>query len=202
MCGATQQQNQISDSQSKFYTQLQQQDATTFGENQAILKQVQSAYSPILAAGPNQYGFSQAQTNNLNTSATEGVASSYAGASKALRENGAATGGGDTYLSSGVQKQQEAGLAEAGAQQESTDKLQIQQAGYSQGYDEFKQATSALEGASGENSSTGYADAATSAGTAASNTDNQIAQENESWMAPLTGAVGKLGSSAMETWGG
>ena len=199
MCGATQQQTNLSNEQNAFYSQLTQQDATTFGEDQGILKQVQSAYSPILAAGPNQNGFSQAETDSLNTSATEGVASSYAGAEKALHENQAATGGGDTYLSSGVSAQQDEALAEGGAQQESTDKLQIQQAGYQQGYNEFTQATSALEGAAGENNSASYAGEATNAGSAAGTTDNQIAQENESWYAPLVGAVGSVATGGLSS---
>ena len=195
MCGSTAAQNSLSQSQTIFYNQMQQQDATTFAEDQQMLKQVQSAYSPILAAGPNQFGFSAGETNDLNTTATEGVAKDYSAASKALRENEAASGG-DSYVSSGVNSQRDASLAESGADQLANEQLQIKNAGYQQGYNEFTQATSALEGAEGLNNSVSYADAATSAGSAAGTTDNQIAQENESWMTPLLGAAGNVLSSS------
>lgn len=201
MCGPTATQEQLSAEQVQFYQQMQQQDATVFSEDQAILQQMQSVYAPILAAGPNQYGFSNEETNDLNTSATEGVATDYASAAKALRENNAALGGGNTYLSSGVAAQQEAGLAQSAAQQESTDKLQIKEAGYQQGYNEFQEATNALEGTAGLLNPTAYSGAATSAGSAASTTANEIAQENESWYAPLVGAAASIGKEAINTWG-
>ena len=197
MCGASDSQNELSAEQTQFYKQIQQQDQTTFGEDQGILKQVTDAYAPILAAGPNQYGFSAAETNNLNTSATEGVATDYASAAKALRETNAAMGGGDTYLSSGVKDQQEAQLATSAAQQESSDKLQVNEAGYQQGYDQFKTATSALSGIEGENESTTIAANANQAGEAAGTTDNQINEANNSWYAPLVGAAAAVGSAGV-----
>lgn len=196
MCGASSQQEEISQEQADFYKQMETQDATTFGEDQAILQQVQSAYAPILAKGPNQDGFSDAETNDLNSSATDGVATDYAAASKSLRENQAAEGGGDSYLSSGVSAQQNAGLAENAAEQESSDKLQIKQAGYTQGYDEFKQATSALEGAEGLNNSVEYAGATNTAGSDASSTATAVNDANNSWYAPLMGAIGGVGAAA------
>jgi hypothetical protein len=195
MC-ASDAQNQLQTQQTAFYSQLQQQDATTFGEFQSILPQITSAYAPILAAGPSQNGFSQAEQNSLNTTATEGVAQNYKNASQALNEAEAARGGGDTYLPSGVNSSENESLLSSAAQQQSTEQQQIQQAGYAQGQTNFNNATQALMGTMGILNPQGAASTATSAGSAASSTASQISSENNSWEAPLIGAVGAVGGAA------
>lgn len=197
MC-ASDAQTTLENQQASFYTSLQSQDATVFGEDQNILNQVSATYSPILAAGPNQYGFSTAETNSLNTTATEGVATDYANANKALQENQAAQGGGNTYLPSGVSAQQSESLASSAAQQQATEQQQILQAGYTQGNTDFNNATTAMLGTAGLLNPDGSASTATSAGSAEGTTANQIASENESWMAPLIGAAGAIGSTALK----
>lgn len=197
MCASDTQTN-LENEQASFYSTLQTQDTTEFGEDQGILNQIQSTYSPILAAGPNQYGFSTAETNDLNTQANEGVATDYANANKALQENNAAAGGGNTYLPSGVAEQQEGALDASAASQQATEQLQIQQAGYTQGQTNFNEATSALEGTAGLLNPDGTASVANTAGTAEGTTANQIVNENESWMAPLIGAAGAIGAGALK----
>jgi hypothetical protein len=195
MC-ASDAQNQLQTQQTAYYTQLQQQDATTFSEFQSILPQITAAYAPILAAGPNQNGFSTAETNDLNTTASEGVSTNYKNASQALREEQAARGGGNTYLPSGVDAQESETLASSAAQQQSAEQLQIQQAGYAQGQTNFNNATQALMGEQGILNPQGAASTATGAGSAASTTAAQISSENNSWEAPLIGAVGAVGGAA------
>lgn len=197
MCGPTQAQTDLQSSQAAFYDTLQKQDAVQFGEDQQILTQMQSVYAPILAAGPSQYGFNPAEDTVLNTEATEGVAGNFAGASKALKEQQAAEGGGDSYLPSGVKQQQQEELDTSAAQTAANEKLQIKQSGFAQGYNQFTAATNALEGTAGLLSPTAAANAATSAGSAEGTTANAIAAENESWMAPLAGAVGAVGAAAL-----
>lgn len=196
MCGPSAAQTQLSDEQNQFYQQMTTQDATEFSEDQGILTQMQSVYAPILAAGPNQDGFNAAETNSLNTTANEGVATNYASASTALKEQQAAEGGVAGAMPSGVDTQQDENLDASAAAQQSTEQQQIQQAGYTQGYNEFTQATNALEGTAGLLNPDGTASAANSAGSAAETTANQIAQESEGWMAPLAGAVGAVGGAA------
>jgi len=196
MC-ATGQQTDLSNEQTAFYGQLQQQDAQNFGEFQSIMPQLTGPLEKVISGGPSQQGFSQGELNSLNTTATEGVAQNYASASKALKENQAAAGGGNTYLPSGVNSQEQESLLSSSAQQQSSEQQQIQQAGYAQGNANFNAATSALEGEQGEINPNATAGEATSGGTAASNTANQIAQENESWEAPLIGAVGAVGAAGL-----
>lgn len=194
MCGSDAQ-DALAQKQADFYDDLRSRDNTEFAEQQSVLTQMQSIYAPILAKGPNQYGFSDAETNDLNTQANEGVAKNYANANKALKESQAASGG-DTFLPSGVSDQQRTGLIENAAAEQSQEEQQIQQAGYSQGYNEFSQATGALENVAGQYNPNAGAEVANTAGSAAETTANQIAQENESWMAPLAGAVGAVGGAA------
>ena len=58
MSGPSSQQLQLQDEQMQFYQQGQQESQTAFSEQQDLLKQMEQVYSPILAKGPNQEGFS------------------------------------------------------------------------------------------------------------------------------------------------
>lgn len=196
MC-ASDAQNQLQDQQMDFFKNLESQDSQTFGEFQDILPQITAAYSPILAAGPNQYGFSTAETNDLNTQADTGTATTYADASRALKEQQAARGGGNTYLPSGVDDAESESLLSDAAAKSADQKLQIKQAGYQQGQQNFAQATQALTGEQSILNPQGAASVATSSGSAAGTTANQIESENESWETPLIGAVGAVGAAGL-----
>lgn len=65
MCGASsaqtaaqQQEANLATSEGNFYNTMTQDFNQVFGENQNILQSITSAMSPIIAAGPNQQGFS------------------------------------------------------------------------------------------------------------------------------------------------
>lgn len=198
MCGgASDQQKQLDQEQSDFYQEAMNQQTQVYGEDQQILNFMSNLYEPILAKGPNQQGFSQEENNALNTQATEGVAQNYKAASTAANEQAAALGGGDSYLPSGVTASMNAGIDEAAAGQRSSEQSQITQANYTQGYNQWLAAAEGLSGVSSQLSPTGYSGAATGAGTAASNTAAQIAQENNSWMNAALGAVGGIGSAVV-----
>jgi hypothetical protein len=193
MCGSTSAQNNLQQEQADFYQQGMQQQATEYGEDQSILQQMQSTLTPIFQAGPNQYGFNASEQNALNTSATEGGASSYAQASKALNEQQAAEGG-TSYLPGGAQTEAKEQLAASAAAQQAQAKTQITEAGYQQGYNQWQAAAQGLGETSSQLNPEGGENAATSAGEAAGTTANQIAQENNSWLAPVLGAAGAIGT--------
>jgi hypothetical protein len=190
MCGASKEQKQISAEQNAFYQQLTQQYATVFGEQQAILATLTKEFEPILSAGPNQRGFSDAERTSLNTTAEEGVARNYEHALRAERENAAAAGGGSELLPSGGQELTEAEYARAGAEQTAAEEQQIEQADYATGRANFYGAEQALAGAAGLLSPVSYAGVANNAGEAASKTAADIAAANNAWMGPVFGAVG------------
>jgi hypothetical protein len=192
--GASSTQEQLQQSEATFYNTMTQDYNTTFGENQAIMSTLTNALNPIVAAGPNQMGFNGAELNNLNSQALQGTGQSYANASQALKEQQAATGGGNAYLPSGVQSQQQAGLASSAANLESNQLLGIQQAGYQQGYSMYNNAVGGLAGVAGLESPTTYSSAATSAAGAANTEANAVQAANQAGMNDLMGlATGAMG---------
>lgn len=197
MCGASSQQNQVESEQNQFYEQAMQEQSAAYSEDQEILNQMKSIYTPILQAGPNQKGFSQEEDNTLNATAVEGTAENYEQAAKAVGEQTAAEGGGDTPITSGGNTELKAQTAAASAQQESSEENQIEEADYSQGYNEWQNAATGLATVAGQLNPTAYENAATSAGSATSTTANEIAQENNSWINAAIGAAGSIGGAVV-----
>ncbi len=197
--GASGQQTSLANSQQAFYDTMTKDYSQQFANQTAVLNAVNASVQPVIAAGPNQYGFSPAETNVLNSQAIQGTAQQYNQAQKALQQRQAAEGGGTQFLPSGVNEQQKAELAATGANQTSSELLGIQQAGYTQGANQYQSAVQQAEGAAGIYNPTGYSGAATGAGNAAANEANTVAQENNAaspW--PMIGGIlgGVAGSIA------
>lgn len=196
--GASAQQSSLADAQQNFYTTLTNDYNTQFANQSAILGTLNQSLSPIIAAGPNQFGFSAAQTANLNAQAIQGTGQQYANASKALGAQQAAQGGGNAFLPTGAQAAQQGALASSAANQASNQLLGIQQAGYQQGNNMYNNAVAQLGGVAGMYNPTGYAGASTGAGAATGTTLNDITQANNSvfnaWMGLAGAGLGALGS--------
>ena len=193
--GASAQQTDIANSQQNFTNQLMSNYSQQFASQNAILGTLQNSLNPIVNAGPNQFGFSKAETNNLNSQALQGTGQQYANASKALGQQQAAQGGGNSYLPTGAQAQQQAGLAANAANQSSSQLMGIQQAGYQQGYNQYQSAVGQLGGVAGMYNPTGYAGEANTSGSDAANTANQVAQLNNE-ASPWNLVGGILGGAA------
>lgn len=176
--GASAQQTDIGQSQQNFTNQLMANYGQQFQNQNAILGTLQNSLNPIVQAGPNQFGFSKAETNNLNSQALQGTGQQYANASKALGQQQAAQGGGNSYLPTGAQAQQQAGLAASAANQTSNQLMGVQQAGYQQGYNQYQSAVGQLGGVAGMYNPNGLAGEANTSGANAANTANQITQLN------------------------
>jgi hypothetical protein len=195
MCGATGAQTAIQSSQMQFMNQMMSEYGTVFGESQSILNSLSKTFEPILAAGPNQQGFSPAELASLETTATEGVGQNYANAAKALGEKQAAEGGGDAFIPSGAKSQLQEETATSAAQALSAEQEQITQANYATGRQNFYNAAGILGGTASELNPATFANATTNAGSAAGTTANQIAQENNSWMGMVGGVLGGISGS-------
>lgn len=176
--GASAQQTDLANSQQQFYNTLSADYNQQFANQNAILNTLRNSLAPIVQAGPNQFGFSKAETNNLNSQALQGTGQQFRNAAKSLGEAQAAQGGGNTYLPTGAQAQQRATLAATGANQASNQLLDIQQKGYDTGRAQYNAAVGQLGGVAGMYNPTGYAGEATGAGNAAANEANQVAQLN------------------------
>ena len=199
MCGATQQQQDITDEQQNFYKQLSDEYSTVFGQNQAITGALTSMFAPILQAGPSQTGFSQSQETALRTQNAENVATDYAQAQRATAQILAARGGGDTFIPSSINNNLLAQNANAAAAQRAAGDLNITNANYAQGYQNWNTAANVLGSTAGLLNPTGYAGVTTNAGTAASTSATNIAASN---FAPWGAAMGALGSVAGMAAGG
>jgi len=201
MCGATQQQQDITDEQQAFYKQLTDQYATVFGQNQAITGALTSAFTPILQAGPSQTGFSDAQRTSMETQNTENVATDYAQAQKATAGILAARGGGNTLLPSSVDANLLAQNTNAAAAQRAAGQNQIVQADYTQGYQNWNTAANVLGSTAGLLNPTSYSGSATGAGSAASTSANQVAQSAFAPWGAAFGALGAIGGAATSAYG-
>lgn len=201
MCGATQQQKDITDEQQAFYKQLTDQYATVFGQNQAITGALTSAFSPILQAGPSQTGFSPEQRTSMETQNTENVATDYAQAQKATAQILAARGGGNTLLPSSVDANLLAQNTQAAAAQRAAGQNQIVQQDYAQGYQNWNTAANVLGSTAGLLNPTGYAGVATGAGNSASTSATSIAQSAFAPWGAAFGALGAVGGAAAGAYG-
>ena len=201
--GSSDAQNNLATSQTNFYNQLQQDQSAQFGQQQNVLGALQNTLNPIVQAGPNQYGYNAAETNNLNSSVINNTATQYQNAARNLGAQQGAAGGGNTLLPSGVQSQQQAALAASAANQTATGLTGVQQAGYEQGNRQYNNAVGGLGGVAGQYGSgaTSYAGSANSAGSDAGNELNTIQQENNA-ASPWGTIGGILGGAASAFAGG
>lgn len=195
MCGASQEQKDIEAAQAAFYNNLTSEYQTVFGQNQAILKSLTASFQPILAKGINQEGFSPAELQNLQSQAVAGTGRNYAAAADALARQQGAAGGGTTYIPTGAKMQQQEQLATSAAQNESQIESNITAANYATGRQNYLEAAGVLGGVAAQYNPTGYAGAATGAGSAAAETANQITQANNSWMNLAAGALGSAATA-------
>lgn len=203
MCGSTAAQNQIEQSQQNFMNQVQQQAGSVFGSSSQVFKDLMNTFTPTVAAGPNQQGFSPAELSNLNSQAITQTGRAYKNAKEALGDQFAAQGGGNTVNPSGAQVGADLNLAEGAANQTANELGGINAANWETGRQNYQTAVKGMMGATDVfNPSTGMANAGTGAGEAAANTANQIAQENNSWVSAVTGALGSIAGSAMGGLGG
>ena len=133
----------------------------------------------------------------MNAQAVEGTAANYKQAATAVNEHLAAEGGGTNPLPSGGQEQLQQEVANSAAANESNQETQIQEANYAEGARQYGAAASGLEGIATGTDPLGYENAATASGSAAANTANQIAQEDNSWVNAAIGAAGTIAGAAL-----
>lgn len=194
--GPTSAQEQLQASQTAFYNELTKDYKTQFANQQAVLGAVTAAWGPVIAAGINQYGFSAAEDTALRSLATEGTGIAYKQGAQAVNEEIAAQGGGNTFLPSGAQNQLREQVATAASRQQSAEQLQITQAGYEAGRQDFLAGTQAEETAAGLYNPAGFAGAANQGGAAASQTASDIAQESGGFWSTVGGILGGAVSGA------
>lgn len=196
MTGPSSEQLQLQQNEMDFYKQGMQQAKTRFGDQESLLKQMESVYSPILAKGPNQEGFSAPEKAELEAEVQSGTATNYGRAARAVGAGLATQGGGDNPLEGGAEAQVKGEVANAAAGEQSREESQILSADYAQGFKEFEDAGSMLANVSGQFDPVGFENAATNSASQAEKTANDINQEQNSWEAPVFGAIGAVAGAA------
>jgi hypothetical protein len=196
MCGSTNSQKQIEQSQQDMYDTLNKNYATAFGQFSELQSALTSAFMPILQAGPSQTGFSPSEETALRTQNTEGVATDYAQGQKATAQVLAARGG-DTFLPSSVSANILAGNTNAAAATRATNDLNITNANYQQGYQNWNSAANMLSGVTNAWNPNSFGGTATTAGGAAATSANNIANASNSIWNSVIGAAGSIGGAAL-----
>jgi len=146
MCGPTSSEKLLEGQSQSFSSMLQGNYSTLFGNQLDVLGAINKSLSPILAAGPNQQGFSAQELAALNTQAINSAGAAARNASQAVGNFGAGQGaGGSTGIVSGVQKQLQSSVASSSANQLATTQDQITQANYNQGSANYWRAQGGME---------------------------------------------------------
>jgi hypothetical protein len=154
-------------------------------------------FSPIVAAGPGQYGFTTPEDQAMRSAAITGIGQGVKNAQQVAAERGATLGGGNAIVPSGAQAAQAAQIATAGGIATGQAETGITQAGYQQGRQNW------LSAVQGEFAAPGVFNPATSAGSAASGagaqafgSQQQMAQQSDQWVGALGGVLGGLAGGA------
>lgn len=167
------------------------------GTNANILKELTGSLTPIVEAGPGQFGFTPSEAAAMRTDAAEQLNAAGANATNAVRSAVASQGGGTTFLPSGSSASILGALAQDTAVKEAEAQSGITQAGYAQGNKNWLAATQELAGAPGEleNPITGAGDAAVSGANLEQSGANAITQANQAWMQPVGQIIGGVASA-------
>jgi hypothetical protein len=193
MCGAADSQRKVFNQQESAYQTLQDQAGLIFGNSSKIFQDLVASFSPVLAAGPGQSGYTLPERRNLESQAITATGESYRHAAQAAGERAAASGGGGMFLPAGSTAATQAGIAQAGAQETASQLADIRTRDAELGRQNWLTAAQVLGGAPGVFApATSAGQVATGAGTAAGETANQIAAASNSWMSPVAGILGGI----------
>ena len=203
MCGPSGQMENAAAQQSSLASSLQADFQSRFAGQGAVINNLNSLWTPIAMAGPNQQGFGAPELADLRTQAHEGVAANYGKATRALNNTLAFNGGGNEALPTGARAALHGRLASAAADQMSNADLGITAANYDQGRRNFAAGMSGLTNTAQLYDPRGYAGEATSAGNLAFNEDQSIQQmKNQKQQAIASGIAGLAMSAATFGIGG
>jgi hypothetical protein len=174
---------------------LTQQAQQIMGDSSKVFAQMFASFAPIVAAGPYQEGFSQAELANLNSQSVTQTGIAARKAMTAVKQAGAAYGGGNIALPGGARIGAETATANIAAQYGAQQLEQIKEQDYSQGRANFFEAASVLGGTPGEFATANQAgQVAVGAGSASAQTAEDITkvQNQPGWGMGLLSAASSL----------
>ena len=179
--------------QSGFFQELMSSYQQNFGNQQAILSSLTRTLSPILEAGPSQMGFSASELAGLRGQAINATAANERNAQVVA----ASSAGGNTGVTTGGEKQLQAGIASQASQGLSSAENTINLTNAELGRQNFFNAESGLAGVASLENPLGYAGASNSAGGTAFNEATTIQNMQNQVGADIGGAIMGLGGMAL-----
>lgn len=188
------------EAQTNYYNTLTSNYSSDYSQFEGLQSSLMNTLSPIVNAGPSQYGFSTGETNALNSSAINAGAASTNNAQVAANQQIIAANGGSAAVPTGAQEElmQQADLS--GAQSTASALNNIQLEGYQQGTTNYNNALSGEMSILSADNPNAWASSTTSAGSAATGSVNALTSAEEadnSWETALSGAIGGIGSTVL-----
>src|SRR5258708_14406268 len=144
MCGPSGQETAIAGQQQDLSTLLSSNFSQRFGQQSAVLQNLNNMLTPLAQAGPDQQGFGASELAALGTQAAEGVGANYSKATQALQNTLAARGGGSEVLPTGARAALQGTLASSAADQMSKEQLGITEANYGHSRKHWQDATASF----------------------------------------------------------
>lgn len=191
MCDAGSGEKQAASQLKDFSKQMVDQASSVFGNDSTIFNQMMKSYSGIIAGGPGQQGFSQAELNAKNSQAITNNANQYRNVAGAAKAGQAAYGGGNTVSGAGVTTAANLGIAEAAAGNTANELSNITQQNYEAGRQNFWNAASGEQQLPGVfNNLPGVDNAALGAQDANLKEQKSLDQAGNWWQKPVMGLVG------------
>ncbi len=166
-----------------------------FAQQSSILNALNASLSPIVAAGPNQQGFSAAELADLNTKAINATGAASRNAQQ-VAANAAAGQNNTSGLTSGVQKQIQGAIASQQAGNLANQQSNIQLQNYETGRQNYFNAVSGERALAGEYNPTGYASLTNQAEQQAFNQNHTVEEENNQMSADIIGGITSLAGGA------
>jgi len=196
--GPSQQQQDISAKQTSLSNELMQDYSQLYAQQQDTFGMLKNAYSPIVAAGPNQHGFNSAVLNALNTQLINSNAGGYAQAAQAARSFGAGLGGGGTSgLTSGIDKQIQSAIASRSASNLATGETGVTLQDYATGRQNWQTALGGLQNLGAMQSPNAAASGAGSELSSAFGSASKIQDMKNAQQAAMFGGIASLGIDAV-----
>lgn len=172
--------------QTAFYKDTTAQQKTTFGEQQDLYKKIVAITTPIIAKGPEQYGFTPEVDallkQQIETGVDQATARTISATQLAERQRG---GGAPLPMGADLQLEEQARVL--GEQSKSKQLTEEKLAGYQRGSELYNQAVGQLSGVTGN--PTSYTTAATGAGQNATSAINLADSERSTLLSSLLGGA-------------
>lgn len=176
--GATSQQKQIAASDDAFMQSLQGEQKSQFANELNAQNQLNKAWSPILAGGPYQYGFSTAEDQALRSDIVNQGATAATNTENAALTREQQASGGASATPTGGQQAINAQIAATGAQDTAANLAKEKLQGYEQGANLFEDASKGVSTVASLADPTGYANAANQSENAAATAEQDVQEAN------------------------